>query len=689
MSEGHGLAWVRDRRTVASLLFLATLIVYLPAVLGGTFHFDDMHSIVENSGVRSLGNVPKFFVDPRLWSGEPGNRMYRPTLLVTYALNFACGGYAPSSWLLVNVLVHATAALLVYRLAARLGLSDLACLFAGAVFALHPALSEVQNYVSARSESVAAVLLLCALHVHLTARTAEGPKAVLLTAGAAALSFLAILTKETTALFFAAVALLEIVRNDRRARTWASVGLYAAALVGALALRSALLGHATADVALAGPPKGADPRLGGSMSVLDNVLKVQSRVVVLYCEILLRPVALNVDYAVERLPDWSASAVAALALHAAVVAAAVVALLRGRRLFPLCVGWFWLFLAASVAFPLNVVMNEHRLYLPMIAVALLSGAALARVAELLSDRFASSAKGLALAAAPLACFVPLIVQRSLEWRDDAELWTLAVARAPDSPIAHMHLGAVWHQRANDAPERRERLRLYDAALSEYDVSASRLPGWPDVQLNIGNARFNRGLASHDRADFEKALAAFRRFGEIVGASAPRPRMLEAAALAELGDFDQAVAINRKLASEDSSPTRLYDDQLAHILRRKGDKEGAAAAMTRVVALDKKEDRVDGLLDLGWWCFEDGDRNAAEGYLSQALAISKRTHDLRPALYVARFLHLVGQGDSPTVAEMEKLVRKFGWTAPENEVRWVKGGRTPGVFTGTVGAAPPR
>ena len=43
---------------------------------------------------------------------------------------------------------------------------------------------------------------------------------------------------------------------------------------------------------------------------------------------------------------------------------AFVAALRGRRLLPLCVAWFWIFLLPSVALPLNVVMNEHRLYLP-------------------------------------------------------------------------------------------------------------------------------------------------------------------------------------------------------------------------------------------------------------------------------------------------------------------------------------
>ena len=61
-----------------------------------------------------------------------------------------------------------------------------------------------------------------------------------------------------------------------------------------------------------------------------------------------------------------------------------------------------MFLAPSVGIPLNVVMNEHRMYLPMIAVALLSGAALARVAETLGARH-GAVRAWAAMAVPFAC----------------------------------------------------------------------------------------------------------------------------------------------------------------------------------------------------------------------------------------------------------------------------------------------
>ncbi len=684
MTAARRPKWLESRGFVTGLLVLAALALYLPvATKWGTWHFDDFHSITENESVCSLRNLGRFFTDPQAFSGEPGNVMYRPVLLLSYAIDYALWGYDAHGWFLTNAILHGACAALVYRLARRIGLSDLASAFAGAVFVLHPALCEVQNYVSSRSESLAALLLLAAFHLHLSARERSGAKAAALFAGALGVSMLAIGAKETAAGFCAAVAVYEIVRGDGRLRPLAAAGLYAAGLVAVLAVRAKLLGQATAAVPLAGAPQGPDPRLGGSLSVLDNVLKVQSRVAVLYGQILFRPVALNVDYDVARGAAWTAAAVAALASHAGVALGAVASFVRGRRLFPLCTAWFWILLAPSIAFPLNVVMNEHRLYLPMVAVALLAGAALGRVAELLAARWGSFAVGASVAAAPLALFVPLVVQRSWEWHDDETLWSRAVERAPGSARAHMHLGAVWHDRANGTWDRAERVRLYDAALAEYAVSERLLPGWPDLYFDLGNAWLKRGEATNDPADFERALAAYTRWGELVGPDMPRPRMLRATVLSELGRCDEAAAIVRDLAAKDTAVTTLYDDLLARILRKKGDRRGAAEAMERVVALQVKQGRVDALLDLAWWYFEDGDLDAAQERIQRAITLVERTpSEYKPYLWACRFLVLTG--NRKAAEDMFRLYRRRRGADDLVEAAYAAGGATPGVFTGTFG-----
>jgi protein O-mannosyl-transferase len=696
-------AWVRDRRLVSWLLVLVTLLACVPAIVSASFHFDDVHCITGNPAVRDLANLPRFFADAQLFSGETGNVMYRPAMMVTFAVDYAVWRYTASGWLLTNALIHAGVVVLTYRLALRLGLSELASLLGGAVFALHPVISEVQNYASSRSESLAALLVLAALHAYLSARAGTGGRRVAWLVATAAFAGLALMAKETAAGLFAAVALLEVLLTRgsigvRLARAAVPAIIVFAVLAAELLVRRAMLGVAVADLHIATVAPDADPQYGAGRSVIGNLL-TQSRVVVLYFKMLFVPTGLNVDHDVAIVDSVTPTVAVAIAVHAAIVACAFRAALRGARLLPLCVGWFYVFLAPSVAIPLNVVMNEHRLYLPMIAVALLSGAALARVAEALAAR-AGGARACAVIALPFTCFAALYAQRSFEWGDEETLWTVAVERSPHSAFAHMNLGAVWHEKAQDTYERDERVALLDRALECYERSKAIHPTRADLWVDIGNAWFTRGETLHRREDFEKALAAYDRFGELVGPDAPRTRLLRAAALTELGDTDQALSLVEAVKAEAKDDSPLYDTNLAHILHRKGDKAGAAAAMERVIARQEPKDEVDGLLDLGWWYFEDGVAEArargfpaaqptftrAEGYLTRALTIAKRTHDKRPPLYIARFLTLLRQ---PGAEEFVLLAEspQFLWTAPPHEMKWVMGGATPGVFS--AGTGPPK
>ena len=102
--------------TSALLLVLAIVFIYMNT-MSHSFHFDDFHSIVENPSVREIGNIPEYFKDPGMFSGKAGIRMYRPLLLVTYAINYWFGGYDVTGYHLVNILLHVLNTLFVYLVA--------------------------------------------------------------------------------------------------------------------------------------------------------------------------------------------------------------------------------------------------------------------------------------------------------------------------------------------------------------------------------------------------------------------------------------------------------------------------------------------------------------------------------------------------------------------------------------------
>lgn len=112
-------------RRGAGLSALVAVAICLPALSGG-FVIDDGCLIVGNQGIRSLGHVPNFFLQP--WGGGEGASgfvkvnaaYYRPPTSSLHALEYAVFGLRPLGWHLVSILLHASATLFVVLLAFRL-----------------------------------------------------------------------------------------------------------------------------------------------------------------------------------------------------------------------------------------------------------------------------------------------------------------------------------------------------------------------------------------------------------------------------------------------------------------------------------------------------------------------------------------------------------------------------------------
>ena len=167
------------------LLLLAVGLAHFNT-LGNSFHFDDEHSLTENPHIRDLGNIPAFFVRTDMFSRNVGSDMYRPLVLVSYALNYRVGGFEVRGYDVVNLLLHVLVTWLVYGLLVSIGGSGYGGLFAPALFGVHPLTAEPVNYISSRSESMAALFAL--LSFYLYARSSRGrPSLLSLSAFAGAL----------------------------------------------------------------------------------------------------------------------------------------------------------------------------------------------------------------------------------------------------------------------------------------------------------------------------------------------------------------------------------------------------------------------------------------------------------------------------------------------------------------------
>jgi hypothetical protein len=152
-----------ENRLVQVLALVALVFTVYANTLWNNFHYDDSHSLLENPHIRTLANIPRFFKDPTLFSREPAMAMYRPVVLVIYALNYALGQYRPLGYHMLNILLHAAGVVLVYLFLVKWQENSLYAWWGSALWGLHPIHTQVVNYISARAEVLAAIGVLASL----------------------------------------------------------------------------------------------------------------------------------------------------------------------------------------------------------------------------------------------------------------------------------------------------------------------------------------------------------------------------------------------------------------------------------------------------------------------------------------------------------------------------------------------
>jgi len=116
------------------------------------FHYDDIHSLLDNLDIRSSETFP-VFPGPRDVQRPARVGMPRPLLLTT-SRSIMPGPSMSPGLAAVNYLFHIANALLLYLAVCHLLGRPRSALIAALLFAIHPVNTETVNYVNVRSESM-------------------------------------------------------------------------------------------------------------------------------------------------------------------------------------------------------------------------------------------------------------------------------------------------------------------------------------------------------------------------------------------------------------------------------------------------------------------------------------------------------------------------------------------------------
>jgi Flp pilus assembly protein TadD len=478
-------AW---KRFVAGAgIVLLTIMAYLPALRGG-FVWDDDFYVTANQSLRSREGLRRIWTRPGMGS-QMGPQQYYPLSFTGLWAQYHLWGLRPFGYHLVNVLVHALNAVLLWRVLRRLEVPG--SWWAAAIFALHPVQVESVAWITEFKNVSSVTFSLLAVLAFLRFRPLPGDGTAATGAWrfyglAIALFVCALLCKTAVCCLPVALAVLLWWKLDRVTKRDALM------LVPWFAV-SLALGLITVRV------ESRLPEDGPSGLVLSAVQRglLAGRALWFYAGKVFWPHPLAFVY-----PRWTIDASAPWQyLFPAAALALVIALWLLRRQIgkgPLAGTLCFVVMLAPVLGFFDIYffrfsyVTDHFQYLAcvgLIALAAGVGAALAQRAGPRGREWGTLVGG-----------VILVVLGGSTWgqthiyRDPETLWRDTLAKNPKAWIAHNNLGNVLRAQGKTME-----------AIEHYEQVLELEPDYAEAHKNLGFALSLVGNAGAAAAHYEKAL----------------------------------------------------------------------------------------------------------------------------------------------------------------------------------------
>lgn len=467
------------------LLVLATFAAYHNS-FSGPFIYDDIPAIKDNPTIRQLWPLSTVLSPPN----ENGITVNgRPLVNLSLAINYAFGGTEVTGYHAVNLGIHILAGLALFGIVRRSlqlpalrerfgpGNTSLLAAFAVALlWTLHPLQTESVTYVIQRAESLVGLFYLLTFYCFV--RSTTSPRAGLWQ-GLAVLSCLCgVASKEVMASAPLLVLLYDraLVSGTFRDAWQRHRRLYIG--LAATWLLLAWLVHGTGS-------RGGTAGFGaGGVSSWHYAL-TSALAIGKYLRLTFWPDALVFDYGTEVEKRLLPVLPQALMIISLVVATGY-ALWR-RPILGFIGMWFFAILGPSSSIiPIATeAMAEHRMYLPLAAIATL---------VVLGSVLLLSRRSVYLFIALAAAAGWQTFERNKDYRDELTLWRDTQRKYPLNARGHNNVGEVYY-----------RQEKFDEAIAAFREAVRLLPNYIDAINNLGNSLTERGRAAEALPYVEMAL----------------------------------------------------------------------------------------------------------------------------------------------------------------------------------------
>ncbi|MBI5573523.1 MAG: tetratricopeptide repeat protein [Elusimicrobia bacterium] len=472
--------------------------------LKNPYLWDDGLFIQNGNFIKKFENAKVFF-SPKNYFKYTQDLTYRPLPFLVHMVNYKIWGVNPVGHRLTNIFLHIAVAILLYFLILEIFKNNIVAFLSGLFFVVHPASTEVVNMVSFLETQLSTLFFLASfLFYVVAAERSSAPRskdnALRLHVFSVVSYFLAVFSKETAITLPAVIILYDLTqsviarsggdeaisneiatspdghrgsRNDiiKKYLPFLAVGIFY------LIVRFFIFRHPTETMV----------KYPGD-SFITNVFVIL-KAVPIYLSMIFLPFNLSVEHNI-KIPTTFFQTPVIFGLLTAIIFS-VISIYSYKKSKPV---FFWLmfsaitFLPTSNIIPMQNIVAERYLYLPLIGICIL----LALLLKKISSRF-SSVPILLFSSVPiLLYFSALTVIRNLDWKSDFVFYSKTLEQVPDSPGINSTLGLVY-----------ARYKNYPKAFELINYALKLDPEMLDGQGALASIY-------QDKGDYDKALALYEK-----------------------------------------------------------------------------------------------------------------------------------------------------------------------------------
>jgi len=501
------------------LVLLAGLIFTYSNHFNNPFHFDDDHTICSNVWIRSIKNIPKFFVDGTTTSSLPSNQGYRPGVTTLNTIDYWIAtkdpfhiginplggnnkGLKPFYFHLSIFTCFIIQAFLMFLLFKKILDTTINhkwdkyfALFIVAFYCYHTALAETINYIIARSDSFSTfmVVLSFVLYIYFPGKRKYHLHIIPYILG--------FFVKEP-ALMYAPLLFIYIILFEKQVdltkmfkkENWNKI---VSSFITIFPLIIIGIGLFFLNKSLT--PKTSIPSIISPW----NYFITQPFVLVQYFKTFILPTELSAD------TDWVAlQKVFDIRLFMGILFITGMIWLAFRlsrkAIFrPISFGIFWFFIAllpSSSIMPLSEVLNDHRIFFPYIGLALAFSTALIYLIILKNEKKFITTPWLIIVTgifvAGLLCSHAYGThQRNKVWSSYESLWYDVTQKSPGNGRGLMNYGLSQMSKGN-----------YPAAKTCFEKALKLTPSYSILYINLGVLNAAMGNLAEAENYYKKAIA---------------------------------------------------------------------------------------------------------------------------------------------------------------------------------------